>query len=76
MATRPRVPAAAVVSYIVYERASVVLYPDFTAKTLAVAAPTVMLMITRALLTDLPDPRSWLRGHRPNSWRSYSSPRP
>jgi hypothetical protein len=63
------VPAAAVVSYIVYERASVARSPDFTAKTLAVAAPTVMLMTTRALLTDLPDPRPWLRGHRPNSWR-------
>jgi hypothetical protein len=59
----------AAVSYIVYERASVVLYPDFTAKTLAVAAPTVMLMITRALLTDLPGTRSWRRGHRPSSWR-------
>lgn len=63
------VPAAVAVSFLVYERASVDLSPDFTAKTLAVAAPTVMLMTTRALLSDLPDPRSWLRAHRPSAWR-------
>ena len=61
------VPAAVALSYVIYERASVDISPDFTAKTLAVAAPIVMLMTTRALLFDLPDPRPWLRSHRPSA---------